>query len=567
MRNYLGSSFRRKLLVSFIIVGVVPLLTCVVLLLNVFRISLTQEAEADAASQMDTITGAMERLMDSCESAIKTLRYDKNIAQALTDQEREERQAVYNTLYQSVTPLLRDADFSLYDAGGNLLYTTAPVMGDKTLAVNWGLLAAARDSQGVVYRNVPAGGSGGESCLRAAAAVRAGDGVAGYVTMRMTASHFRRLFDGKYGTNSDVIVLDAYWDEVYLPSTIRQQDLVPVLRSRLLAGESLSQGDEVYHVARESTTGFYLLLRQPKPVADWIMDLLYLITTLSILLCLGLCLAVAVGFSRQLFRPIRSLNSAMAAVEGGSLDVRVNVTGTDELSQLAGRFNRMTERLKTNLAESIRQQQELGDAQIRMMQAQLNPHFLYNTLDTLKWMGKIHRIPEVSTISADLADILRRSISADEFVCLEDELRLLERYVEIQKIRFSGKFNYRTEIDDTLLDARMPKLMLQPLVENAIIHGFEDGNPGEIVVTAVQAGAEMILTVRDTGRGMSEESLRQFRERGDSSGGHLGLYNVDAILRLHYGDDHGLTFPPPPGGRGTCIRITLPITRQGGDAT
>nr|WP_326185698.1 histidine kinase [uncultured Oscillibacter sp.] len=566
MRDWMRASFRRKLLAAFLAVGVVPLLTCVALLLNVFRISLTRSAEETAQTQLAAMTEDMERLMGSCETAMDALRRNGDIARALAGRASGERQETYNTLYQAVTPLLRDADFSLYDAKGQLLYTTAPAPGEYTLSTNWGLLAAARESAGVVYRNVPSGDASG-SRLRAAAAVQLGDGTAGYVTMRMTDSHFGRLFDGKYNADSAVIVLDAYWDEVYLSPAIQDRALGPALRTRLLAGESLSQGDEMYHVAREETTGFCLLLRQPKPVADWIMRLLYLVTTLSIVLCLGLCLAVAMGFSRQLFQPVRSLNSAMAAVEGGDLNVRVDVAGTDELSQLAGRFNRMTERLKQNLAESIRQQQELGDAQIRMMQAQLNPHFLYNTLDTLKWMGKIHRVPEVATISADLADILRQSISADEFVCLEDELRLLDRYVEIQKIRFAGKFDYRTEVDDTLLDARMPKLMLQPLVENAIIHGFEDGVPGEIVVTAARAGAEMVLTVRDTGRGMSEESRRQFRERGPSSGGHLGLYNVDAILRLHYGDGHGLTFPPPPGGRGTCIRMVLPITRQGGDET
>ena len=254
----------------------------------------------------------------------------------------------------------------------------------------------------------------------------------------------------------------------------------------------------------------------------------------------------------------------MAAVEGGDLDVRVEVPGTDEMSQLAGRFNRMTERLKTNLTDSIRQQQELGDAQIRMMQAQLNPHFLYNTLDTLKWMGKIHHVPEVATISADLADILRRSISADEFVRLEDELRLLERYVEIQKIRFAGKFEFRAAMDEDLLDIPVPKLMLQPLVENAIIHGFEDGMPGEITVTAARAGDDLLLTVQDNGCGMSPESLRRFQEQTPPAGRHLGLHNVDAILRLNYGQERGLKFLPPPGGRGTCIRISIPITRQGG---
>ena len=192
-----------------------------------------------------------------------------------------------------------------------------------------------------------------------------------------------------------------------------------------------------------------------------------------------------------------------------------------------------------------------------MMQAQLNPHFLYNTLDTLKWMGKIHCIPEVATISADLADILRRSISADEFVPLEDELQLLERYVEIQKIRFAGKFEFRTEVDDGLLDVLLPKLMLQPLVENAIIHGFEDGAPGEITVTAACAGDELFLTVEDNGCGMSPESLRRFQEQTAPTDRHLGLYNVDAILRLHYGADHGLKFLPPSGSRGTLSLIHI----------
>jgi two-component system sensor histidine kinase YesM len=481
---------------------------------------------------------------------------NRNIVSALAGEAVGGRQAVYNTLYQAAAPLLREADFALYDGTGKLLYTTGSSM-EPTLPANWGLLAAARDSETVVYRN-------GENGLQGAEAVYSEGRLVGYVAAQVTDSQFSRLFDGKYGADSDVIVLDAYWDEVYLPSTIRDRDLVPTLRDLFLSGEKLSSGDTVYHVAREERTGCYLLLRQPKPVADWIMELLYLVASLAILLCLGLGLAVAMGFSRQLFRPIRALNDAMAAVEGGDLDARVKVTGADEMSQLAGRFNRMAERLQENLAQSIRQQQELGNTQIRMMQAQLNPHFLYNTLDTLKWMGKIHHIPEVSTISTDLADILRQSVSQEEFVTLGEELRLLDRYVEIQKIRFEGKFDYQTEIDEGLLDVKIPKLMLQPLVENAIIHGFEDGVPGEVRVTGVQAGGEMVLTVRDTGRGMSRESLEQFEaHRGDPAGRHLGLHNVDAILRLRYGEDHGLTFLPQTGGRGTCVRVTLPIQREG----
>ena len=565
MSHPLRSSFHRKLTAAFLAVGVLPLLICVVLMLNVFQLFLARSTEDTAAAQLSAVTEDMGKLLSSCEDVLEQLGRHGRILQAL-DGAGQDSQSVYSALYAVASPLLREADFSLYDAQGHLLYTTAAASARADLSTAWGLLAAAGASPGVVYRDVPSFSGTASACMQAARAVRDRGKLSGYAVASLNTGHFRRLLEGKYGAGSDILILDPFWDEVYTSPTLQDKTLAPALRERLLSGQALAAGGEnqLYHVAREEVSGFYVILRQPKPVADWVMRLLYLITALSILLCLGLCLAVSMAFSRQLFRPIRSLNSAMAAVEGGDLDVRVEVPGTDEMSQLAGRFNRMTERLKTNLTDSIRQQQELGNAQIRMMQAQLNPHFLYNTLDTLKWMGKIHHVPEVATISADLADILRRSISADEFVRLEDELRLLERYVEIQKIRFAGKFEFRAAMDEDLLDIPVPKLMLQPLVENAIIHGFEDGMPGEITVTAARAGDDLLLTVQDNGCGMSPESLRRFQEQTPPAGRHLGLHNVDAILRLNYGQERGLKFLPPPGGRGTCIRISIPITRQGG---
>ena len=197
-----------------------------------------------------------------------------------------------------------------------------------------------------------------------------------------------------------------------------------------------------------------------------------------------------------------------------------------------------------------------------MMQAQLNPHFLYNTLDTIKWMGKIHQAPEIATISADLADILRSSISADELVPLRQELRLVERYVEIQNIRFSGAFALTVEVDEPLRDVPVPKLMLQPLVENAILHGFRDRSGGEIRISAYRAEEDLILTVRDNGCGVPEEVLAQYRSGAPRPGGHFGLHNVDAILRIRYGPDRGVRFVPVQG-EGTCIRITLPVFRKG----
>ncbi len=558
------SSFQKKLMGAFLTVGILPLLVCVLLILNLFRLSLTGSAASVAENQLSAMTGSFEELLTACGGVLEDLGEHSGVGGALTSGESRNTR-IYSALYEIAAPLLRSADFSLYDGDGTLLYTTGNGAVGEVLPVNWGILAAAREKGRVVYRAVSPYDPYPRSRMELARVILEDGEVAGYAVAELGEDHFVRLLEGKYTADSDVLVLDPYWDQVYASRGIQDEGLAGRLRSCLLNGRSLDQmeADKSYSLMREENSGFTVVLRQPLPLAGWVTQLFYLAAAVALLLCLGLCFYASMRFSRQLFQPIRSLNSAMAAVEKGDLDVQMEVSGTDEISQLSGRFNRMTQRLRTNLEDSIRQQQELGDAQIRMMQAQLNPHFLYNTLDTLKWLGKINRVPEVATISADLADILRSSISGGEFVELREEMVLLERYVEIQKIRFPGKFEYEAVIGEGLMDVLVPKLMLQPLVENAIIHGFEDGSRGRIRVSARQNGEEVILTVEDDGCGMPRESLERFLAReAPESGRHFGLYNVDAILRLHYGAEHGLTFPPPAGGKGTCIRVILPISRR-----
>lgn len=549
------SSFQKKLLGAFLGAGLVPLVVCVVLILNVFRITLARTAQQSADSQLSALSAGFSQMLDACGEVLEELREQELTVEGSGGGEGRDTQ-VYTALYNAAAPLFRDAEFSLYDGEGRLRYTTGSAGAGEDLPVNWGLLGAAAGRQDVVYRAC-GGGMG--------LALALGDRAEGYAVALLDAEHFQRLFEGKHTPDCDVLVVDPYWDQVYASPSLQDDGLAQRLRSCLWEEESLSQAGSgsAYRVFREERSGFSVVLRQPQPLADWIARLFYVAVGVSLLLCVTLCFSASMRFSRRIVRPIRVLNDAMAAVEGGDLNARVEVPGTDEIAQLSGRFNRMTQRLKENLDDSIRQQQELGDAQIRMMQAQLNPHFLYNTLDTLKWLGKINQVPQVATISADLADILRSSIAGQEFVELREDMELLERYVEIQKIRFPEKFEYETQVEEGLLDALVPKLMLQPLVENAIIHGFEDGSRGHIRLTARQSGEEMLLTVEDDGCGMPRESMERFAARkAPQAGRHFGLYNVDAILRLHYGPDRGLTFLPPAGGKGTCIRVILPITRR-----
>ncbi len=552
-------SFRKRLLLFFLAAGILPLAACVTIMLTIFGTAVSNSEQTEAQARLAGMTASLEETAEDCDEVLRRLCASRPLTASLSDPDSHDSD-VYRMLYAAAASMLRQAEFSVYDATGRIRYTTGEVGSQEALDAGWGLLRAAGASDGPAW-----GGASlperGENCLRLCRAIREKDEISGYAVAKLTEEHLARLLEDPADAGSGVLVLDAFWEPLYASPSLADTGVAGALRASLLTGSTPPEGQNyLFEVRREETTGLVLALCRLQPLTRQMMQSLYLVAGGAILLSALLCLLFSMLFARRTFAPIRSLNAAMTRVENGDLDTRMEVSGTDELSQLEGRFNRMTGQLKTYLEDSIRQQKDLGDARIRMMQAQLNPHFLYNTLDTLKWLGKINRVEEVSTISADLADILRLSISADSFVCLGDELALLDRYVEIQKIRFPDKFTYTADVPEELLDALVPKLMLQPLVENAVIHGFEDGRPGRVEVSARAGDGEMTVTVMDDGVGMSQESRERFLRRDapqKGRPGHLGLYNVDAILRLHYGEGSGLRLIPSE--KGTVLQAALPL--------
>ena len=276
-----------------------------------------------------------------------------------------------------------------------------------------------------------------------------------------------------------------------------------------------------------------------------------------------LSIVLGLQLSRQVFEPIGRLHKAIRQVEKNDLEVQVPIPegNENELTDLARQFNHMVTTLAANQQTLLENQKALNEAQIRMLQAQLNPHFLCNTLDTMKWISKINQVPQVALMSTNLADILRACISPAEFVPLRQELLILERYIEIQKIRLSDSFSYEADVPEDLKDCMVPKMLLQPLAENAILHGLSGVEAGQLLVTA-RADAESLLEIRvcDNGRGLPPELLGPYRPP-EKQTGHLGLFNVDTILRKHYGECFGLRLENREDGPGACVVARLPIEK------
>ncbi|MBO4823823.1 MAG: histidine kinase, partial [Lachnospiraceae bacterium] len=249
-------------------------------------------------------------------------------------------------------------------------------------------------------------------------------------------------------------------------------------------------------------------------------------------------------------------------------DTKIDLNREDEFGQLASGFNKMTARLKDTMRERVEAERKVNEARIELMQSQLNPHFLYNTLDTIKWVAKANQVPEVATLSSSLATILRTGISENQFCRLESELDLVRNYCDIQKIRFDDCFDLEVDVEESIAKAYVPKLILQPLVENSIIHGLEGRSDGRIKITADRifdakenGESTLVITVTDNGKGISDEMIKLIEtDDPEALKGHLGLKNVNTIIRLYYGREYGVSAKRTDTG--TEMTVCLPFSTE-----
>ena len=469
-----------------------------------------------------------------------------------------------NTALFLATEGSRDlADYSLYDLRGSLRYSTGSVTAGTTLSTRWGVLFAAKNAGRQAVYQAPM--DGGKTLLQGAVLLKNPQGEPlGYLVMELSEENFQKLFAGKYGSSNEVLILNRYWHPVYASQSGMKEELADSLRGQLLRNGNPGAETEEYRllIQEHPPTGLYLVLRQPQMFTQSTMKLLHAASFFCVLMGIVISAVLCLPLSRRISQPIGRLLKAFSRLEQDDLDVHVSRDGEDELGQLASGFNHMVLALKANRQELVENQRELNQAQVRMLQAQLNPHFLCNTLDTMKWISKINHVPQVALMSTNLADILRFCISPDEFVPLKKELEILSRYIEIQRIRLSDSFVYHADVPQELEAFMVPKMLLQPLAENAILHGLSGVPDGKLTVEARELEDETLeIRVCDNGAGLPEALLGPYRPP-EKQTRPASLFNVDTILKKHYGERFGLRLDNRTDGTGACITARLPVRRR-----
>lgn len=279
-------------------------------------------------------------------------------------------------------------------------------------------------------------------------------------------------------------------------------------------------------------------------------------------------IGLAVGASRVMSRGVGKVMQGMQAIEAGNLDVEIEVESNDEIRTIAGGLNHMVKRIKILMEEKSQIEVKRKEAEMMMLQRQIRPHFLYNTLDGIRMKALLNQDHEAAEMIEKLSVLLRRTTDLKtEEVTVREELEYVNSYIDLQNLRFRYKFQLITDIPEEVSQLVIPKFSLQPLIENAVHHGLEKRKIDRQIRISSELTEEAVrIMVYDNGQGISLERLQEIRKTLEDpqmqESEHIGLNNINIRLKLHYGKEYGLTIDSEENA-GTKLTLHLPRQSSG----
>lgn len=283
------------------------------------------------------------------------------------------------------------------------------------------------------------------------------------------------------------------------------------------------------------------------------MSLLYLLVCAVILL-------VMIPLTRSVTSRIQLVKDQMMRIQQGiisKIDVEQNYT--DEIGQLILRYNEMVDKVEELMKEQYALGQEKTGAELKMLQSQINPHFLYNTLDMINWMAQKNETDNIRNVVQAMSRFYRLTLSKGyDIVTIADEVGMCDAYMEIQKRRYKGRIHYKVEVEEDILEYLIPKITLQPFLENAIIHGINEKEEarGVVALNGWMEDGRITLSVTDDGTGMTKDEKKK-----TGTGSHYGMGNIAKRLKLFYGEEIPVLVESSPGV-GTCVIINVPMIKK-----
>lgn len=372
------------------------------------------------------------------------------------------------------------------------------------------------------------------------------------------------------GDNGYLYILDDSGNIIYHPEQ-KLMSLELISEENILSEDTQSEDQSMVLAQTIEGTNWKLTASVTSDdVAKYSTAFISRVTWVVIALTAGVLL-VALWLSMRIVQPLTDIQVSMQRIERNLDDNRMSLPeeGFAEYASLAHSYNVMLRRIRGLMQETVDRQEQLRRMEIGALQEQINPHFLYNTLDSIVRVMETGRTPEAIEMVQALAKLFRLSINnGDYFLTVEQEMDYACNYLTIQQVRYKKRFKYELYMDESIKDLPCPKIILQPLIENSLKHGMSDMPGCTLIVRARQEGYNIVLSVEDDGLGIPPEELKKLQEmlRDDSnimvkkSRYGIGLRNTNRRIKLLYGSDYGLTIESEVEER-TCVTITFPKHR------
>lgn len=575
---------RGKLLFSFVAILLIPLATLGLLGPVIYAQSFEQEINDHTRKTIELVGQRIDDQISDLDDALSELLSRPEVRAYLRGQRTSpSREAIAEALsrFQAVRAGLVAAVALIADDGDFLSPQLVPITRAPLTEEPW-YRAALRRPGSIVLVPRPIGrnlrareGYGADDVVTMVKSLEApSHGLpAGAVMLDLRLKAIEDLFEGlSLSASGFFFITDATGEMVYTPVN-------PIVHRISLAWFSPNKDVAVHVIAGKSyqlhsrrseytgwrTVGVFSLAEALRQV-----DLLRWVSVASTALALTLAVLAAWGLAGSLVKPITGLQELMKAVEGGDLTVRFDGRADDEVGRLGRGFNTMIEEIRHLIEEVHEVYQSKREAELQVLQEQIKPHFLYNTLDTIHWMAEEHGAQDIAALVHALTRLFRIGLSKGrETITLRQECDHVESYLFIQKVRYEDQFDYALRVPDDLLETPVLRLLLQPLVENALYHGVKNGQKsGRIEVRVRRDEAFLVLEIEDNGPGMPLETREQINRRLDSGEGidggtASGLFNVDGRLKLAWGRRYGITLLPRAEG-GTVVQVRHPWIEEGG---
>ena len=319
----------------------------------------------------------------------------------------------------------------------------------------------------------------------------------------------------------------------------------------------------IFYQGAFSKCGLYMDIQKSEVLRDLKQMQIFLVAIFFLFLMIGGLLATSI--TRAMYKPIKNMTDTVEKVSKGDLSLRVDVTTEDEIGTLCREFNNMLDNLEDLIARVIEEERLKKDAELEALQYQITPHFMYNTLNSIKYAALIKGEKELGGLIGDFVELLQASINKKgTFISVADELHILKNYIHLQEFRYQGGFDVEYDISQEAYGCYIPRLILQPLVENSILHGIDmKGGNGRLVIRGRVDGTRLTLSVIDNGRGMSREQIQALlssKAKKTNGLSAIGVPNVRERLELYYEEEGGIIYESSESG--TIASIFLPVNRE-----